>query len=167
MTMFADLLYIKRFRERQAELDLVRQRSRRATADRAQQNAESELAIFHRQAVVQETSMYSDLCTRVVKLRDIEHVQQQIAILKASELRYQEALDGAEQALNRETRLLDERGEAHRRAVRMTTKFAELEEAHLDSVHRAFDYKEEQEMEDISVVLYRRPEWDFAGMDLV
>ena len=167
MTMFADMLYIKRFRERQAELDLVRQRARRATAGRAQQDAEEELAIFHRQAEAQETSMYTDLCTRVVKLRDIEQVRQQIAILKASELLYQEALESAEQTLIRETQLLDERGEAHRHAVRMTNKFAELEDAHLDSVHRALDYKEEQEMEDISVVLYWRPEWDFAEMDLV
>jgi type III secretion protein O len=166
MTLFADLLDIKKFRERQAEVALVRQRLRRAAADKARQEADIALAAYQRQARAREAGLYSDLCSRVVKRRDIEDVQQQVATLKTNEQGYQEALQGAVDNLDRESQVLQECGVAHQHAVRMTAKFVNLEDAYLDGVLREREYKEDREMEEASAALNRRIGWDFTDMEV-
>lgn len=154
MTIYSDMLQIKKFRERQAELALVRQRLRRAAADNARREAESQLESFQVAAKAREDKMYSELWGKVVKLRAIEAVQQEISILKSQELTYQQDVEKQVQNLTRENEALAECGVAHQQAARLTAKFIELEDAHSLGVRQALDYSEDLDMEEASAMLH-------------
>ena len=85
MSMFKELLAIKRFREGQAELRVARERTSHQQAELARVAAQETLERFRVEAVERERGMYDDLCSRVVKLRDIEDVMQGVATLRATE----------------------------------------------------------------------------------
>ena len=86
MNVFDELLAIKRFREGQAEIAVSRQRLRQAEADAARQASEQALTDFREAAERREREMYRDLCSRVVRVREIENVLQGVAGLREGEL---------------------------------------------------------------------------------
>ena len=82
MKMLRDLLAIKRFREGQAEAAM---RERRHALQQVQQeriDAEALLARLLAEGVLAEQRLYADLCTRMVRLREIEDVYQSVAALR-------------------------------------------------------------------------------------
>lgn len=160
MSVFDELLAIKRFREGQAEIAVSRQRLRHAEADAARLASEQALADFRDESERRERAMYRDLCTRVVRVREIEDVLQGVAGLREGERQREQALEQAAQRLGDEARALAERRDQHQHAVRLTGKFVELASLHLAEHLKALEHKEDMEMEEAASLSRDREDWE-------
>lgn len=160
MSVFDELLAIKRFRESQAELAVSRQRRRLVDADAAKEQARTALELYQQQAQEDERAMYGDLCQRVVRVREIEQVLASVALLRAGEREHETLLQEAIEKLEQEARELASRRDEHQQAVRMTGKFVELARAYLDEFLKALERKEDLEMEEATAVARDREEWE-------
>jgi len=159
MSVFRDLLAIKRFREGQAELAVMRQRQAHAEAERALQAAREQLAQFRQWAQRHERDMYRDLCSRAVRVRDIEDVMQRVAELRQGESDRQTRIDEAAERVRQQAEALAQRRQEHREATRMVEKFVELADAHLAEHLRELERKEDLEMEEAALAARDRDEW--------
>ncbi len=167
MSMFKELLAIKRFREGQAELRVARERTSHQQAELARVAAQQTLERFRLEAVERELGMYADLCSRVVKLRDIEDVMQGVATLRDTEHQREKDVERADEQVDHALKALATARESHRLATRMTEKFVELAQIHLDQHLREQEYKEDQEMEEAASVRRDREDWEeHAEVDL-
>lgn len=160
MSVFDELLAIKRFREGQAEIAVSRQRLRHAEADAARRGSEAALAAWRDEAEQREQAMYSDLCSRVVRVREIENVLQGVAGLREEERQREQALEAAAQRLEQEGQALAASRQQHQQAVRLTGKFVELARIHLDEHLKALEQKEDLEMEEAASVTRDREDWE-------
>ncbi|WP_313625247.1 type III secretion protein [Achromobacter sp.] len=160
MNVFDELLAIKRFREGQAEIAVSRQRMRHAEADAARQGSEDALASYRVEAERRERAMYGDLCSRVVRVRDIEGVLQDVAGLREGERQRQQALEAAERQVEQEAQALAASRQQHQQAVRLTGKFVELARIHLDEHLQALERKEDLEMEEAASISRDREDWE-------
>jgi type III secretion protein O len=160
MSVFDELLAIKRFRESQAELAVSRQRRRLADADTAKEQARTALEIYQQQAQEHERAMYGDLCQRVVRVREIEQVLESVALLRTGEREHEATLQQAMEKLEQEVQELVSRREAHQQTVRMTGKFVELARVYLEEFLKALEHKEDLEMEEAASVARDREEWE-------
>lgn len=160
MSVFDELLAIKRFREGQAEIAVSRQRLRHAEADAARLASEQALADFRDESERRERAMYRDLCSRVVRVREIEDVLQGVADLREGERQREQALEQAAQRLGDEARALAERRDQHQQAVRLTGKFVELASLHLAEHLKALEHKEDMEMEEAASLSRDREDWE-------
>lgn len=163
MNIFNEMLAIKRFREQQAELAFMQQRQRRAEAEQASESAEDRLETFRKWARDREQSMYTGLCERVVRVREIENVLQEVASLRQDESHYESALQQAEETLEQETQVLSECRQAHMQTVRMSSKFVDLANAYEDGVTQMRTSKEDEELEETASVARDRSDWDENG----
>ncbi|MFA1686164.1 YscO family type III secretion system apparatus protein [Achromobacter dolens] len=160
MSVFDELLAIKRFREGQAEIAVSRQRLRHAEAEAARQASEQALVDFREESERRERAMYRDLCSRVVRVREIESVLQGVAGLREGERQREQALDQAAQRLRDEAQALAERRGQHQQAVRLTGKFVELASIHLAEHLKALEHKEDMEMEEAASLSRDREDWE-------
>ncbi|MBV7485197.1 type III secretion protein [Bordetella sp. BOR01] len=160
MSMFDELLAIKRFREGQAELAVVRQRQVHADAEQARLAAEHDLQQFRHWAQQRESDMYGDLCSRLVRVRDIEDVLQGVAGLREDERQHETVLDEAGKQVEREAQALAERRTHHRDATRTTEKFVELAQVNLAEHLKEMERKEDLEMEEVAAVARDRNDWE-------
>ncbi|NMK50031.1 YscO family type III secretion system apparatus protein [Achromobacter sp. Bel] len=160
MSVFDELLAIKRFREGQAEIAVSRQRLRHSQADAQWRDAATALASFRDSAQRRESAMYDDLCSRVVRVRDIEDVLLGVAGLREAERRREQAVEAAAQQLQQESVALAASRQQHQQAVRLTGKFVELASLHLDEHLKTLERKEDQEMEEAASVVRDREDWE-------
>ena len=160
MKVFNELLTIKRFREGQAELAVARQRQVHAEAERQRDTARERLAEFKVWAHRREESLYKDLCSRVVRVREIEDVLAGVAELREGERERETQVEVAVQQVSDEAVALVQRREAHRTATRMTEKFVELGRIHLAEHLLELERKEDLEMEEAASVSRDRQEWE-------
>lgn len=159
MSMFSELLRIKRFREQQAELAFMRQRQRRAEAQERANKARDSLQTFRDYARAQEQSMYAGLCERVVRVRDIDTVLQEVAQMRKDEGYYESALQQADDALTQEIDALSDCRRTHTHTVRLSNKFLELVQAHQDEESQLQNNQEEQELEEVAALAHDRFRW--------
>lgn len=160
MSVFDELLAIKRFREGQAEIAVSRQRLRHAEADAAREASEQALADFRDESERRERAMYSDLCSRVVRVREIEDVLQGVAGLREGERQREQAVEQAAERLREENQALADRRAQHQQAVRLTGKFVELASIHLAEHLKALEHKEDMEMEEAASLSRDREDWE-------
>jgi type III secretion protein O len=160
MSVFDELLAIKRFREGQAEIAVSRQRLRHAEADAAKRGSEAALVSYRDEAERHEHAMYSDLCSRVVRVREIENVLQGVAGLREGERQREQAVEAAAQQLEQESKALAASRQQHQHAVRLTGKFVELARVHLDEHLKALEQKEDLEMEEAASISRDREDWE-------
>lgn len=159
MKMLHDLLAIKRFREGQAETAMRQQRQAWLQAQAERQAAEELLARLLAEGLLAEQQLYDDLCSRLVRLGEIEAVQQAVAALRLREQRQQDALDAAQQQLDATQQALDQARQVHKEAARQTSKFVDLTRsfAVLDALES--ERREDLEMEEAASVMREREEW--------
>lgn len=159
MNVFGELLAIKRFREDQAELAVTRQRQACAQAEELRDQAVAQLAQFQQWALDHEQSMYQDLCSRLVRVVEIEGVMQEVADLRQGEHDREDQVIQAAKQLDLEADALVQRRETHREASRMVEKFIELARLHADEQMRELERKEDQEMEEAASVTRDHDDW--------
>ena len=102
------------------------------------------------QAREDEARWYRELCDRLVRLSDIESLQQDIAILRAEEVAHEDEVkakmaqtEAAREALSASTNAL-------REATAARNKFEELRRRERDAVAREFERREELELEEVA-----------------
>lgn len=160
MSIFKELLSIKSFRESKAEMAVRKQRLVLAAAISEQERAQQLLDQFRDYAVRHELAMYNDLCTRVVRLRDIEDVQLTVVDLRTQESRHDESCQKAQTYRRAQSTQLDVQVKLHAEASRMKQKFVELAQVYADEQIKELERKEDAEMEEVSETRRDRSDWD-------
>lgn len=160
MSVFTELLSIKRFRESKAEGAVRRQRGVLAEATGRRDAADQALQGFREHALRHERLLYADLCSRIVKLRDIEDVQLAVVDLREQDRRHEAALQQAEQDRLRQSEQLDSDRQLHAEASRIKEKFVELAQAYADEQLKEFERKEDAELEEVAETRRDRADWD-------
>ena len=159
MNVFRELMAIKRFREDQAELAVTRQRQAVAEAEQQRVQALARLDQYRVWAVQREQAMYQDLCSRLVRVREIEDVLQGVVGLRQGERDCEAQAEQAAEQERRETEALAARRDAHREASRMVEKFVQLASLHAADELRETERKEDLEMEEAASVARDRDDW--------
>ena len=157
---FNEILSIKAFRETRAELTMLKQRSVFQMAGKMRDESEQALSAFRDYALNHERAIYADLCRHIVRLREIEDVQQEVVILRGTERGHEQTLQNAEQALATERKRLDEVREEHTQASRMKQKFVELVNVYSEEQRMEFERKEDAELEEVAKLRRDRADWD-------
>ncbi len=160
MSIFRDLLTIKSLRESKAERIVRRQREVLAQASTLRAQANDRLERFVVFARNEEETLYLDLCSRVVRLRDIENVQNTVAHLRQQEQQHQETLRKAEVQRVLESEQLTADKNLHKEAARVKEKFVEWAQLHSTEIQREFERKEDAEMEEVAETRRDREDWD-------
>jgi type III secretion protein O len=154
MEVINDLLRIKIFREQQAERTLQKARVALAEASETLKQAKIALAKFSEESLRREKSMYDDLCTRLVFLKEIENVRIDIELMKEKSAELKTKVDSAD--LERKD-CAERELEAHQlyiEAVRMREKFDELKKTVGEEKEAAIAQFEESEMEEAASVRF-------------
>ena len=162
MAILDELLFIKTFREKKAETVLQKSRGALLEAHRREDLADSTLTRFVDQAVLDEDRWYRALCARTVLLRDIAEVQQDVAILRATEQVHAKALDQARSVRESAAAANVKATAALREASAVRQKFVELARTYNEALGREAERKEELEMEEVASVVRERDEWTVA-----
>ncbi len=165
MRMLRQLLTIKQFREGQAALRVSRERQRMSAAARAHRDAQEELARLRERSREEERSMYGDLCSRLVRVREIDNVLQRVAVMRDGE---QQCDRKRESAGERETEAaleLAQARRAHQAVIRQRDKFVDLVGVYAADALKELENKEDAESEEAASAAWRPREWDDAMED--
>lgn len=160
MSIYAELLSIKQFREGKAATEVSRARSAVVRHHRDADSARAALQAWREEAAARERAWYADLCARIVRLRDIEAVQQGVAGLRATEREREEAERAALRQLEAARAALTSAQHTHAEALRMRDKFAELAEQYAGELAAEAERREDLEMEEAASVARDREEFD-------
>jgi len=159
MSMLDELLFIKRFRERQAEAIVFRSRADLAQARRAEEDASSVLERFRLQALADEQAWYDALYQRPVKLREITRVQEDVSMLRAAERAHQQSLETAAAKRSEAQQAHAEATQRMRDASAVREKFVELVRRENLAASRESEKREELEFEELASVRRDREDW--------
>ena len=162
MAMIDELLFIKEFRERKAETELQKSRAQLGSAVQAERQAQDELEQFVAHATAEELRMFNDLCSRIVKLRDINDVHTEIAALKQQEMSHEDELKVRQQQHVQAREHFDTSTRKMREASTAREKFVELARNFHVLAAREAERKEELELEELASVVREREEWGGA-----
>ena len=163
MPMLDELLAIKQFREQQAEASLYVARSTLAEAHRTEQQAADDLDQYRSHARKQEDASYQALFARVVKVRDIAELHQDLAILRSTELQYRSELDQATAHREMAQQAHHTATQVAREARTIREKFVELVSRDQDARARNAEYRESLEYEELASIVRERDEaWESA-----
>lgn len=158
--MWAALQSLKAFRARQAQLALQARRSELAAARRAHEAATQALQAHRRLAEEHERTLYAELLRRLVRLRDLEDVQQAVAQARRTEdqlaTRAQQAADAERERGRQAAAALD----VHRSAERAQEKFDQLARLHHAEAALAAERAEDLEFEEVATLCREREDWD-------
>ena len=160
MSVFVELLRIAGFRENKAEMEVARSRTELAKANEAQEAARLRLQEFIEYAERHERELYAELCTRLIKMRELENVQYSVLELRNGERQRGAELEAARKALEAATAALEAARQVHRLATRMKEKFVELARSFDEERMREVQRIEDLEMEEVHRVTLDREERD-------
>lgn len=145
------LLKIKEFREDKAQLDVNRARRVLEEADTRLDASRKELEAHRADCLSRERAMYAELCTRQVRLWDLQSVSLKVdefkQIIQAGETRVEEA------RAQRETcaQGLNDARQRHQEAARKREKFTELSALSQADAQAQAARVEDAEMEEVPV----------------
>lgn len=148
MTVLRELLRIKEFREGQAETEVRRRRGRLDELVQALHRIERELEEFRLWSAEHERDLVADVCSRIVKLRELERLRARLAELRSREHGLEQEVDAAERQRRQATRELDEAMMRLRKAGRQKNKFTELARIYSEEMKRELELREELELEE-------------------
>ncbi len=148
MDVLTDLLRIKIFREQQAERALLKARLILKDADGALKDARSSLKKFMEESIEREKLMYSDLCSRLVFLKEIENVRLDVDLMKEKSDQLKQKVEDAETARKEAAEREDLARQVHIVAIREREKFDELNSTLLEEHERKVAQFEELEIEE-------------------
>jgi len=157
--MFQDMLVIRSLREDRAARSASRQRSVLGEARCKLEAVQSELESFKAYSRRREASLYRELCSRIVSLRDIEAAQLVVAELRSKEQALDDSRQNAEETVAVEAAQLEVEVQNHAVANRLKQKFVEVVRNHLDAHQIEVERHEDLELEEIAGRLRRPSEW--------
>ncbi len=156
MGMIDELLFIKDFRERKAERELLRTRLDLQQAHGRHSQAQDTLVDFQSQAQQQEQQWFSDLCTRLVKPKEILAVHADVAQLRATEADLAVQLEEAHAAHQMAQEVYALATDQHREATVTKNKFLELAQSMHAAEQRERERRDEMELEEVASQIRKR-----------
>lgn len=127
MNILGDLLRIKEFRQDKAELEVSRARSELERATAALHEAREALEACRADCETRERALYTDLCSRVVRLADLDDVKLAVQLMQGEIHGHEEKVEQAEEARKSATEQLAQARRDYQEATRNREKFFELE----------------------------------------
>lgn len=158
--MVDELLFIKRFRETKAETELKKSRGALVLAQQAEHEAEQTLDEYVAWAAAQERAWYEDLCSRLVRLREISAVQEDVVLLKARERDHRATLEARRKTHEEAREQMDLSMRRMREASTAREKFVELARNFHWLASLEQERKEELELEELASVRREREDWE-------
>jgi type III secretion protein O len=158
--MINQLLRIKTFREKKAETEMLKSKVALAKAQSDEAQAQRVLQEYKEQATREEHRLYTELCSRVVRLREITRVQEEVVCLKLGEMARQDALASAQKVHLNALDVFQSSSDIYRTACAARQKFDELLRVETARVDKEFEQKEESELEELAGQLRDRLEHD-------
>lgn len=145
--IFAELLQLKIRREQGAErrLSLARLEARKA-ADKVIE-LENKLKEYRVWMVEHQDQLFTDICQKTVKVREIEELRTRILMLRDEEQAIQTSIDDANKAHQQALEAVHLAEQRLSEATRQREKFEDLAESYDAELREALAYKEEMEME--------------------
>ncbi len=159
MSLFQELLTIKRFREDQAVLALEQQRRVLAQKHEHSVQAYEQLTQFREQSRQWEQDRYRDLCTRSARVNEILDTLNHVAHLRQGEQDRVSHLEQAQDQERQEALVLDQRREVHHHCARAVQKFVELIDLDAVGLLREQERLEDLDMDEVTQMARDRKEW--------
>ena len=126
MNVLKDLLRIKIFREEKAELAVARARRHLLDMDKALDDARRALDDHLKACEAKEKSMYKELCSRLVLVKDIDEVTLDVKLMQEASTELEKKIEKAKEDRAQAAEAVEVSRQVHRDAVRMREKFTEL-----------------------------------------
>lgn len=136
-----------------------------AEANRSVEELEHKLEDFRQWADNHERSLFDDLCSRLVKLREIEELRHAVAELRNRERNLEQGVQDARGKRDQAARALDDAVTVHTDASRQTNKFKELSRVYSEEARLEQERKEDLEMEEFRIMRDEDDEWEAADDD--
>lgn len=165
MSVYHQLLHLKEFREEQAATEVRRNRALLADAKQAADELQRKLEQYRQWCGRRERELIDDLCSRIVKLREIEDLRTTIADMHDRERNLEQGVVEAEERRHSAARELDAAIDAHNNASRKTKKFQELARIYSEEARREMERQEDLEMEEFRSMSGENAEWEAANDD--
>lgn len=159
MTVFKELLAIKRYREQQAEIALQSQRRLLETIQKKHGQAARALLDFQHYAQQKEAALYEDLYRQSVRISAIHYVLASVRAMQEHEATLHDALQTLQDELDDAQNRFSSAQEHHRKASRTTEKFIELAQTHHDIALQQGERQDDMEMEEIASMRRDQDEW--------
>ncbi len=158
--MLDELLRLKVHREGKAEMSLARCRVVLVEATHRTDEAQKSLADFQRWSAEHELGLYGAMYGQLVRLRDLEHLREDVVILRVRERALSESLTKVEtERAKADTAVRDSRV-VHEQATRSREKFVQLVRTELEELRLESERKEDAELEDLYGILRDREDWE-------
>jgi type III secretion protein O len=146
------VLEIKSFREARAGLAVTRQRLALDRAVAEVQAKQDTLMTFTQEAHRKERALFDDLCSRVVRLSQIQDVHLAVDELRAQTREHEKKLEQARAARHREAQALEDRRAEHSRALQVKERFVELVRVAAEEAEQEVDRLEALELEEVAEI---------------
>lgn len=148
MEVLPDLFRIKKFREDKAELELVKVRKYLQIATEERDQAQRLLSDYENYRKKQEDDLYKNLYSRLVRIKDINEVSEDVKKMQDEVERLNGVLSQMQEKLINAKAAVDQAKVSHQQAIRMREKYAEALRIVEDEEIIAMQLREELEMED-------------------
>ncbi|MDH5857338.1 type III secretion protein [Lampropedia aestuarii] len=165
MSLFGELIRIKRLREDKAERHMYQSRQQAQQAREAHLLAQSHLQHMVEQGQQIEQQLYADLFSRQVRVREIDAVHQELAQMRQCEMQQEQVVCAAAEQVAVAQNALRQAREGHQIAQRQTSKFVDLSASFDIQRQRESDRLEDLEMEEAASVRRERDDWDGLQTD--
>lgn len=160
MSLFGQLIRIKRLREDKAERHMHQRRQHAQQARDAHLAAKTQLQQMLERDWQEEQRLYVDLCRRQVRLRDIEAVHQEVAHMRQCEMQQEQIVQTAAVQETEAQTALSQAREQHQIAQRQTSKFIDLSASFDMQRQHERERLEDLEMEEAASARRDRDDWD-------
>jgi type III secretion protein O len=159
MTMLNELLELKKYREGKAEMALAKCRLVLAEVTKRKDEAHEVFVSYQEWSERHEKDMYGAVYGRVVRPRDLEHLREDVVVLRVKERTLNEALTKVEAERTQADTAVSESRVAHERTTRAREKFVQLVQVQSEEFRLEAERKEDVELEDLYAVARDREDW--------
>lgn len=156
--MLHQLLFIKDFHKKKAEMTLQKARLQLLEAQQREQKSKDTLQTFQSEAERAERAWFEALCSRIVKVRDIHNVHADVAQLRATEQLHIQNWQQAQQEHTQASASHQQATSDKKEADQVCEKFVELVKRHDQIQAIEAERKEELELEELNGNLRPQPE---------
>jgi len=158
--MLNELLRLKRYREDKAEMAVSTCRFGLQEASRYREQAKASLIEYRSWSCEREREMYAEVCRRIVRLRDLEYLKEDVVGLHIKERSLEEQLATAKVKEEQADKALAEARQNHRTASRAREKFVQLVSVQAEEIRLEGERKEDVETEDLYAIRRDREDWE-------
>lgn len=165
MEVLPDLYRIKKFREDKAELHLVKVRKFLSLAIEERDQAQKILEDYEDYRKKQEAELFKNLYSRLVKIKDINEVSEDIKIMQDEVAKLSDVLSQMQEKLAKAKEAVEEAKVLHQEAIRMREKYSEALKIMAEEELIAMQLSEELGMEESFVFPNNQNDFSTSSID--